>query len=148
MARNKKFAIAVAAGILALIVVVFVYAPKRYSGEQPMRIAGQTVYVSIADTESSRELGLGGRTGLASDEGMLFIFPQEGKYPFWMKDMKFSIDILWLSNDGTVVYVQPDVSPETYPKSFGPDTLARYVLEVPAGYTTEHHITVGEKASI
>ena len=136
MKLNKKFSLALA------------FAHKRYAGERPLSIAGQTVYVSIADTEELRAKGLGGRSGLASDEGMLFIFPDEGKYPFWMKDMKFAIDILWLSNTGTVLYVQPDISPDTYPQSFAPDKPARYVLEVPAGYTTEHHITVGDRANI
>src|SRR3989338_1806519 len=76
---------------------------------------------------------LSGRSGLAEGEGMLFVFPQDGKYGFWMKDMRFSIDILWLNASGMVVYMAQNVSPDSFPKSFESDVPARYVLELPAG---------------
>ena len=112
---------------------------------QTISFAATTLHVAIADTEASREQGLSGITSLASDEGMLFIFPKDGMYSFWMKDMLFSIDMLWISFDGHVVSIVPSVSPATYPHAFTSSTLARYVLEVPAGFAAEHKIGVGSK---
>ena len=109
-----------------------------------LQLGGQTIHISVAASESVRQQGLSGRTGLAADEGMLFVFPEDGKYAFWMKDMRFSIDILWLSADGRVVYMALNVSPDTYPQVFRPDVPARYVLELPAGYAKAHAVRVGD----
>lgn len=109
-----------------------------------VQLKGETIRVSVADTESTRGQGLSGRTGLAADEGMLFVFPQDGEHAFWMKDMLFSIDILWLSADGEVVYMAENVSPESYPQSFRSDVPARYVLELPAGYAKAYTVEVGD----
>ncbi|MDO8575927.1 MAG: DUF192 domain-containing protein, partial [bacterium] len=81
---------------------------------------------------------------LAADEGMLFVSPEDGGHAFWMKDMLFPIDILWISADGRVVYMAENVSPDTYPQSFRPDAPARYVLELPAGYAGAHGVSVGD----
>lgn len=110
-----------------------------------IQLKGQTVRVSVADTETERQQGLSGRTGLATDEGMLFVFPQDGEHAFWMKDMRFSIDILWISASGEVVYMAENVSPGTYPKSFRSDVPARYVLELPAGYAEAHAVEIGDR---
>lgn len=113
-----------------------------------IQLAGQTVRVSVADTESTRGQGLSGRRGLAADEGMLFVFPQDGEYAFWMKDMRFSIDILWISANGEVVYMAQNVSPESYPQSFRSVVPARYVLELPAGYAKEYTVKIGDVARL
>lgn len=109
---------------------------------------GGTVSVSLARTPAEQERGLGGRESLAPDEGMLFVFPQDGRYAFWMKDMKFSIDIIWIAADGTVVYVVPNLSPSSYPRSYGPKTPARFVLEVPAGWAAAHYVRIGDIARL
>lgn len=105
---------------------------------------GQLIHVTVADTDVARSQGLGGRQGLAPNEGMLFVFPSDDRYSFWMKDMLFSIDILWLSSDGHVLYIQEQVSPGTYPRTFSPGTPARYVLELPAGYVAKHQVQIGD----
>ncbi len=109
-----------------------------------IHLGDQAIRVSVADTPESRQKGLSGRAGLAPDEGILFVFPQDGKHGFWMKDMRFSIDILWLNADGRIVHIAKSVSPSTYPQSFVPTKPARYVLEVLAGYVTEHGVAIGD----
>ena len=116
-------------------------------GLRTIQLKGQTIRVSVTDTGASRERGLSGRRALAQDEGMLFVFPKDGKYAFWMKDMHFPIDILWLAADGGVVYMAQNVSPDSFPRTFRPDVLARYVLELPAGYAKEYNITIGDRAT-
>lgn len=115
------------------------------SASSTVQIGGKMVRVTVVATPEARQNGLGGRNGLAPDEGMLFIFPKDGKYGFWMKNMKFPIDILWLSASGEVVSMAQNVPPDTYPRVFTPTAPARYVLELPAGYAKAYTVDVGDE---
>jgi uncharacterized membrane protein (UPF0127 family) len=121
--------------------------PDRPQG-RTVQLKGEMIHVDVADTPASREQGLSDRASLASDAGMLFVFPRDDRYAFWMKDMRFSIDMVWLASDGTVVYIVRNASPDSYPTSFMPDTPARYVLELPAGWANAHRLAIGDRASL
>ncbi|HVM73583.1 MAG TPA: DUF192 domain-containing protein [Candidatus Paceibacterota bacterium] len=124
--------------------------PSDFPGyrSSTIQIDGQSIHVALADTPALQELGLGNRDSLPGGEGMLFVFNADKPYAFWMKDMRFSIDILWLSQNGTIVFIAPNVSPATYPEDFVPTSPARYVLELPAGYAQAHGFKVGDTASL
>ncbi len=107
-----------------------------------------TLQAEVADTDALRSQGLSGRDSLPDDTGMLFVFGIPGKYGFWMKDMKFALDLVWISPEKKIVAIDRDVSPESYPKAFLPPTDVEYVLEVPAGFSDTHRINVGENFSI
>ena len=114
---------------------------------------GQSILAEVADTKDKREDGLSGRTGIADGEGMLFIFDKPGRYAFWMKDMEFSIDIIWIAEDGTIVYSEKNVSPSTYfehtpPQAFMNTAAAKYVLELPANKVDEYGMYLGTKVKI
>lgn len=109
-----------------------------------IHIDGQALRVAIADTEALRSLGLGNREGLPDGEGMLFVFGEDKEHAFWMKDMRFSIDMLWISRDGLIVYTAENISASTYPENFVPTSPARYVLELPAGYANKRGFKVGD----
>lgn len=150
----KRVLSVIALGAILLLLAIGAYriyhqsavaAPTQGQSLRTIELKGQTIRVSVADTESARGQGLSGRAGLAADEGMLFVFPEDGEYAFWMKDMLFPIDILWISADGTVVYMAENVSPDTYPQSFRPNAPARYVLELPAGYAEAHAVEIGDR---
>lgn len=147
---RKAYVAYVALSVLVLAAGYFFSVPKSVVqvGPRIVHLSGQTIRVSVADTEASRELGLGGREGLASDEGMLFVFPEDGVHAFWMKGMKFSIDILWIDSQGKIIYIAQNIAPETYPKSFGPGTPVRYVLELPANYALQHGIKAGDEVQL
>lgn len=113
-----------------------------------LTLAGANVRVTIARTPAELERGLSGRSALAPDEGMLFVFEKDGRYAFWMKDMHFSIDIIWLAADSRVVYIAPNVSPDTYPRTFATKAASRFVLEVPAGWAAEHQVHIGDIARL
>lgn len=113
------------------------------SGLVTVHLDGRPLKVTIVDTPEEKEKGLGGRAGLAQGEGMLFAFPKDDEYGFWMKDMRFAIDIIWLSAGGVVVHIEKNVSPNTYPHVFKPKEAARYVLELPAGYTDVYTVHPG-----
>ncbi|OGI95749.1 hypothetical protein A2917_00320 [Candidatus Nomurabacteria bacterium RIFCSPLOWO2_01_FULL_42_17] len=115
------------------------------SAIKSVEIAGQSIKVELAITNAERELGLSGRSGLKEDEGMLFVFPQPGNYPFWMKDMNFPIDIIWISEEGKIVYLKKDARPQSYPGIFGPDEQVKYVLEVVSGFSDKFNLKVGDR---
>jgi len=111
-------------------------------------IGATPLTLEVVSTEASREQGLSGRGSLAPGTGMLFVFDSDGQWGFWMKDMLFNIDMVWVAADGTVVTVAKDVSPDTYPQVFYPSSPARYVLELPAGFADSHHLAEGSKIVI
>lgn len=109
----------------------------------------KTIFKAIfSDTEELRQNGLSGYTGLANDEVMVFIFEYPDLLGFWMKDMLFSIDMVWLDSNKKVVAIEKNVAPETFPQVFEPQTPALYVLEFNAG-TAEHiGLKIGDTVSI
>ena len=113
-----------------------------------VRIGEHEFVVEVADTRELRSLGLSGHAPLEPMGGMLFLFPKPDKQTFWMKDMLFSIDMVWIDEAGRVVHIESDVSPETYPKTFSAAEDALYVLEVAAGTMNNLGIGVGDIAEI
>lgn len=110
-----------------------------------IKIDSKNILVDIADDVCMRDLGLSGRTSLSEDTGMLFIFDKAGNYGFWMKDMNFPIDILWISSSSKIIGIEKNLATSTYPKSFGSKYKALYVLEVPAEYADKNNLKVGDK---
>lgn len=110
-----------------------------------VEIAGERIDVELALTKRAHMLGLSIKENLPEGEGMLFIFPKSGEYSFWMKDMKFPIDIIWIDENRRVVFIQPNAKPESYPATFTPEDDALYVLEVSAGFSQKNNLKVGDK---
>lgn len=111
------------------------------------------IKAEVADTEAERERGLSGRANLAADAGMWFSFEQNGKYPIWMPDMNFAIDIIWVSDDFQVVEIAQRVAPEpgvskSQLKRYTNQSLAMYILEVPAGTAAAHKLGVGSQLEL
>ena len=104
------------------------------------------VQVEIADTEAERQTGLSGRTTLAEEAGMLFVFDQEQPLSFWMKDTLIPLSIAYISADGRIVDIQ-DMQPldETPHPSAEP---ARYALEVNQGFFAERGVAVGDTVEL
>lgn len=102
--------------------------------------------VEIADSEEERARGLMFRENLEINQGMLFVFPKEGIYSFWMKNTKIPLDIIWLTLNKKIVQVMENVSPcgqENCP-SYIPKEKASYVLEINGGEAEKMGLKVGE----
>ena len=106
------------------------------------------IVAEVVDTKASRELGLSGRTGLHVNEGMLFVFDVSGKYGFWMKDMLFPIDIVWINQNGVIVKSESNLEANSYPNTFINDVDASYVLEVASGSIERYGLYLGSKVII
>ncbi len=89
--------------------------------------------VFIADTDAVREQGLSDITSLPKGEGMLFTFDTSGQYGFWMKNMNFPLDLVWIDSNYVVANVTKDATPDSYPSVFMPVRSIQYVVEVNAG---------------
>jgi uncharacterized membrane protein (UPF0127 family) len=110
-----------------------------------VKIAGKIIKVDLALTSEAQEQGLSGRNNLKEDEGMLFVFNHMGKYPFWMKDMNFAIDIIWLGKDLRVIYIKKNATPESYPETFSSSQDAKYVLEVLSQFSEKNNLKEGDR---
>jgi len=107
-----------------------------------------SVRAEVVETYFEMNKGLSGRESLAEGDGMLFIFEETDTHSFWMPDMHFAIDIIWLDESMKVVYVKENATPESYPEKFSPPSPAKYVLEVPAGFSHTWGIVEGTQAII
>jgi hypothetical protein len=112
-----------------------------------IQIGSQVVQAKIVNSEPERSKGLSGTKTLKEGHGMLFVFDYSANWAIWMKDMHYSIDIIWLDETAKVVDIARNISPDTYPESFSPRQPARYVLEVPAGFADRYGIGINTLAS-
>lgn len=108
---------------------------------------GEKFMVEVADTAAEQTQGLSVKDGLGVNEGMLFVFGKPGTRGFWMKDMRFPIDIIWIDGD-KVVDVSPNVSPDSYPQVFTSPFPADKVLEINAGLSQKFGIKEGSPFSL
>ncbi|MEK6847999.1 MAG: DUF192 domain-containing protein [Nanoarchaeota archaeon] len=99
----------------------------------------------ISNTPSIREKGLSGMASLPDDSAMLFVFERLDKHGFWMKDMNFPIDIIWLDDKYIITHIESNISPDTFPKVFHPEKNSLYVLEANAYFAQENNMEVGDK---
>ncbi|MDP3764266.1 MAG: DUF192 domain-containing protein [bacterium] len=145
---KKFFLILIPLVLICLSVTWFVLKEKsNYQTDfKILRLGDAELKVELAQSQGARAQGLGGRKSLPQGQGMLFIFDKPDVYPFWMRDMNFPIDIIWLDSDFRVVDLAEDVKPETYPNYFVPTKKALYVLETSAGWSKKNNIKTGSKA--
>ena len=110
------------------------------------------VRATVASDSKERQRGLSGKDSLPLDEGMLFVFEESGVYPFWMKDMKFSIDIIWIDEEKRIVQIVDSALPQSGRDDseltiYRPGASAKYVLEINAGLSRLHNLQVGSSVN-
>ena len=114
----------------------------------PLAIGTKQILIEIADTDNSREQGLSNRDVLSDENGMLFKF-QNTNTPnpsFWMKDMKFNLDMIWINNQ-KIIGITPNIpAPENNLNlpTYSPPSNITDVLEVAAGFTERNNIKIGD----
>ncbi|MCL5438523.1 MAG: DUF192 domain-containing protein [Patescibacteria group bacterium] len=111
-------------------------------------IKSQKFSVTVAKTLKDTEIGLSEKTSLPQNQGMLFAFKDPGFYPFWMKKMKFPIDIIYINKNKIVTIFEnaavPDPKTQQIP-IYKPETQANMVLEINAGLSKKYGFKTGDE---
>lgn len=133
--------------ILLSLAVVFAYFIVKYQNQKTkssqITINNKTINVEIADSDAKLEKGLSFHKPLSDDEGMFFVFENPGSYGFWMKDMTFDLDFIWIYN-GHVVDLTENVSHNNQERIYQPKLPVTEVLEINAGFVKRNGIKVGD----
>lgn len=126
---------------------------KQNIKENPIKIKKQKILignslltVEVADNDLKRLKGLSKRTALDKNKGMLFIFEKPGYYNFWMKDMNFSLDFIWVDNN-KIIDLTKNVS-KNYKNIFTAKNKFDKVIEVNAGFIKTNNIQIGDEIKI
>ncbi|HSW74814.1 MAG TPA: DUF192 domain-containing protein [Candidatus Saccharimonadales bacterium] len=138
--RHKIALGIVIALVCSYVAVNFVLASSHY---KTLHAPHANYRLKVANTPAQRMEGLSARTSMATHDGMLFDFNTPVKSCFWMRDMLFPLDIIWLDSGRRVVHVQPGLSPKTYPKTYCTPVAAQYVVELNAGQAQSAGLNVG-----
>lgn len=142
---------------LFLALIAFTVLVKDRSGEpeviplyekqtRTITVADKKIEVEIAQSPEQRQQGLGNRTSLPKDQGMLFLFPRKDYYRFWMKDMRFSLDFLWIDQN-VIVDLTQNISEIDQKKNYQPKFPVDKVLELNAGFIKENQVKIGDQVN-
>ena len=114
-------------------------------------IEGFELSAEIPVTGELMSKGLSVKDQLRENESMLFVFEEPLRHTFWMKDMKFPIDIIWLDSNGKIVHIEEKLMPcplVLVCPSYAPNADSLYVLETIAGFAQRHNISLGTTIKI
>lgn len=129
--------------LIMLLTLVWVHCAGQTARDKFIKVYlpdGLAVTAELAVTDDARQQGLMFREKIEENQGMLFVFEAEDIHAFWMKNMKFPIDIIWLDAQKRVVHLEHEVPPcaaDPCP-SYIPKALATYVLELKSGAAGRH----------
>lgn len=102
----------------------------------------------LADSLAAKMIGLMFRRKLHKNKGMLFSFPLDHRWSFWMFGMKFSLDILFMNKKGKIMHIERNVKPFSADmgtwKMIKPRSRFRHALEINAGEAKNKRIKVGD----
>lgn len=140
MSANRNSIYLGLSGLVLVLVLIVAHKAQEmkpscqaeYRLDTTILVGEKTLRAEIANEPEAQVVGLSGRDCIPEEVGMLFSFQEQGRYPFWMKDMLFPIDIVWMDSDRQVVTVTQNVQPSSYPKTFTSSSPAQYVLEIKA----------------
>lgn len=150
--KYLKILIFIVLSIGFLIVVFFAigefsYRKNRYFKEDEIteiNIGGNFFQAEIATTSSKRSQGLSGREKLCESCAMLFVFNEKGMHSFWMKKMKFNLDMIWIDKN-KIVYIVKNISKKKEFEIIKPEYEADKILEINAGLVDKLGIKIGDK---
>lgn len=134
-----------------LFVIILVFIKIDYFNPQPLRakINGHVFSLFLARTNLEQEIGLARFNKIRNDQGMLFIFPESDYYSFWMKNMKFPIDIIFINKNKVVdIFKNVSVSKDNNLPVYTTHQKANIVLEINSGLSDKYKIKIDSKINI
>lgn len=128
--------------VVAIIVIIGVVIFDHRDTVTVLHASRSSYHLEVADTPAAQQKGLGDRSSLAQDGGMLFTFSVDDQRCFWMLNMHFPLDIIWASGAKRVTHIEKNLSPATYPQQYC--APAKYVIELNAGQAARNNLQVGQ----
>ena len=149
----KKIILVYIVLVIAVILLAVVKAGGSFNFSLPFgktstaEVNGNKLNLIVAKSEKDRQKGLSGRKSLNQNQGMIFIFDHKDSYGFWMKDMLFPIDIIFIDDETVVYVVKKAPSSAQVPNLiiYKPDEPVNRVLEINAGLADKFKIDKGTK---
>lgn len=147
---NENIRLLLGAAVVIFITILLI--TLLISGKSTkVLVNDQTFKIIVAKSDKDKQIGLSGKNKIEQDQGMLFIFDNPDYYSFWMKDMKFPIDIIYINGDKVTTVIDSAKPPgptkgnlETYQPLYKSDK----VLEVNAGIANKYNIKKGTLVKI
>lgn len=145
--KLKSFLIVISLFLLITITAALILLNQNNKKENEVCFKNNCFKVELAQNLEERNLGLMFRENMDSDKGMLFIFDEEGEYPFWMKNTLIPLDIIWMDENKEIVFINENFQPckEDPCPTINPNQNAKYVLEINAGISKEIDLNIGDK---
>ena len=145
---NKKVFVLVIIGVVAIFIIAMVFLLTEKTNQVCFKNHCFNVELAIEIDEQVR--GLMFREHLDSDKGMLFIFKEELKHSFWMKNVLIPLDIIWINENKEVVFISENTQPcgEFICSTIKPIENAKYVLEINGGISKKIGLTIGDRVGI
>jgi uncharacterized protein len=132
--------------LLTLVALFYLDSTQSAPGRRLLMPNSAKAYtVREATTPAEQEQGLSDLERLPQNEGMLFVGDDQMKRCFWMKDMRFAIDIIWVASDKRITHIEESVKPSTYPDSYC--ATGQYVIELNAGEADKNSLRTGQQLS-
>lgn len=120
-----------------LATIPFLNSLDNIERKSEVKINNQSIIAEVVSKPNAREKGLSGRDSIGINDGMLFVFEETDKYPFWMKGVKFPIDIVWILQDRIIGFEEnvspPAIDDPAYLTIYRPPLAVNKVLELKAG---------------
>jgi uncharacterized membrane protein (UPF0127 family) len=112
-------------------------------------INNQKIYLEIADQPEEARQGLSGRESLPENQGMLFVFSQPGNHSFWMKEMKFNLDFVFINGSQVIDLAENIPFPQSgeSPQTVIANQPFDKVLEINQGMIQKLEIKIGDRVS-
>lgn len=135
---------------VAILVLVIFLSNNPSSTKTKVTINNKTFNVFLAKSAIEKQIGLSSKNKISENQGMLFLFDKPDYYSFWMKEMKFSIDIIYIENNKvtTVISGVKPPSDSTNLPIYTPKKKSDMVLEVSAGLSKKYNIHEGATINI
>jgi len=134
---------------LVVLLALFLIFPSLYASPvfQEICVKNICIQAEVADTQNKLAEGLMFRKFLDHDKGMLFILGEQGSHNFWMKNLNFPLDIIWINEKKEITEIMKNVSPcgKSPCEAFTAKTRPAFVLEVSAGFAEENNLKAGDK---
>ena len=132
-------------GLFSILIFLFLFFSSLNAGIITQRVCIKDICIEaeVADSPEKQMQGLMFRKNLPDNQGMLFVFNVPDKYAFWMKNVEFPLDIIWINPDKVIIDIKANVLTcrDSCPVLV-PQEKAQYVLEVSAGFVEKNQIKI------